>query len=152
MSGQQQGEAERTRLSLHINAARQLTRQMCGRVIDAGVAEEITRRLKEVALLIKAAPPVTAKPKKTRRRQLWKRDPHCFWCGRVTNIRTVNLGDSATVEHIYHKQHPRRRDTRKHLPSTVLACYRCNTERGAPEVTTSGACPVIEQTIRADVA
>jgi CRISPR/Cas system Type II protein with McrA/HNH and RuvC-like nuclease domain len=136
------------RLSHAINAARQLTQNLRGIELDADTADKVVERLREAARLVKGKPTFqkvgTSKPsKRTRRRQLWKQDPHCFWCGRETDITTANAEDSATVEHIYPRNHPRRRDTRKVLPSTVLACARCNHERGTPATTTYRTCPVL---------
>jgi len=112
-------------------------------------AERITRRVARLRDLLRpkketAAGEKRRESKPTRRRQLWRRDPRCFWCGRETDIRTVNGPDSATVEHIYHRGHPKRRQsTRRHLPDTVLACRRCNNERGSPPTTTHQTCPLL---------
>jgi hypothetical protein len=109
---------------------------------DSANAEKIVGRVERVRALVqgKAPPPKPGKP--NRRRQLWNRDPQCFRCGCETDIRTANAPDSATVEHIYHRGHPKRREsTRRHLPDTVLACRRCNNERGAPAVEARETCP-----------
>jgi hypothetical protein len=131
-------------LQVRVNQARQLAQSLRGQGIKPDVADEVTARLKEIARLLGEDVKGAKKGKPARRRQLWKRDPRCFWCGRKTDITTANNSDSATMEHIYHKHHPRRRDTRKVLPSTVLACAKCNHERGAPKVTTSDCCPLVE--------
>jgi hypothetical protein len=96
--------------------------------------------------------PVVDKPQPPRRLALWLRDPRCFWCGRVTNYDTAGRGNSATLEHVYPRGHPRRSDPDKHLPPTLLACHKCNTERGAPQATTSQTCPVIELAKRRGVS
>ena len=83
------------------------------------------------------------KPQPPRRLLLWRKDPRCFWCGRVTIYATSGTPNAATLEHVYPRGHPRRADPARHLPSTVLACYRCNQERGAPAPTTGQTCPVI---------
>jgi hypothetical protein len=134
-------------LQIRINQARQLAQRLRGDGLKADVADEVTARLKECARLLgeregkaRGAP----KSKPTRRRVLWSRDPHCFWCGRVTDIRTEWLDKSATVEHLYSRRHPKRGRADRHLPSTVLACRKCNTERGAPEARAFDECPVIE--------
>jgi 5-methylcytosine-specific restriction endonuclease McrA len=61
----------------------------------------------------------------------------------MTRFEEHYTDDAATVEHIYHRRHPRRRDASRHLPSVVLACRRCNNERGAPEAQAFDVCPVI---------
>lgn len=67
---------------------------------------------------------------------------------RVTNPKLTRFDahdepDAATLEHIYHRNHPKRRSTKRHLPGCVLACRKCNAERGAPEARVFEACPVI---------
>jgi hypothetical protein len=120
-----------------------------GHGLKPEVADEIAVRLRECAKLLggKELPDRPAKkkgdPKPTRRRQLWRRDPHCFWCGRVTRFDEHYTDDAATVEHVYHRAHPKRRSPKRHLPATVLACRKCNSERGAPEAREFSECPVI---------
>jgi len=64
----------------------------------------------------------------SQRVRLFNEDPHCFWCGCITTLNTTNprLPTLATVEHLYSRQHPARRD-KKHLK--VLACFSCNQRR-----------------------
>jgi hypothetical protein len=120
-----------------LNSIQQLAR-------DSANAEKIASRVERVRALVQGKVPPPKPGKLNRRRQLWNRDPRCFWCGRETDIRTANAPDSATVEHIYHRGHPKRRQsTRRHLPDTVLACRRCNNERGAPAVEAREVCPVL---------
>ena len=133
-------------LRVRVNQARQLTQTLRGHGLKAEVADEIMSRLKECARLLgerEGTRRGASKSKPTRRRVLWRRDPRCFWCGRVTDIRTEWLDRSATVEHLYSRKHPKRGRTDKHLPSTVLACKRCNSERGAPEASAFDVCPAI---------
>lgn len=136
-------------LCVRVNQARQLTQNLRGNVLKPEVADEVMTRLKECARLLggKELPPRTAKkkgdPRPTRRRLLWRRDPRCFWCGRVTRFDAYREPDAATVEHIYHRHHPKRQSTKRHLPATVLACRKCNSERGAPEAVAREVCPVI---------
>jgi hypothetical protein len=65
-----------------------------------------------------------------RKENLWKRDPHCHWCGRLTRTEGEQNNDLATVDHLRTKYDPSRwlrgdgQDER-----TVLACYACNNER-----------------------
>ena len=74
---------------------------------------------------------------KSKRDQLMKEDPHCFWCGcEVTNEwpegRIKPPADLATLDHVYDKWQAEEReaawrngdDSRR-----VLACYRCNQRR-----------------------
>ncbi|MDQ3744531.1 MAG: hypothetical protein M3444_09125 [Acidobacteriota bacterium] len=133
-------------LCVRVNQARQLTQNLRGHELKAEVADEIMVRLKECARLLgerEGERKGASKSKPTRRRVLWRRDPRCFWCGRVTDIKTEWLDRSATVEHLYSRRHPKRGRTDKHLPSTVLACKRCNNERGAPEAKVFSECPVM---------
>lgn len=111
---------------------------------DSANAEKIASRVERVRALIKGKSPPPKPGKPNRRRQLWNRDPRCFWCGRVTDIRTTNAPDSATVEHLYARGQPKREEaTRRHLPATLLACRRCNTVRGAPSVAAPDLCPLL---------
>jgi len=60
----------------------------------------------------------------------------------VTRFDAYDEPDAATVEHLYLRRHPKRGSTKKHLPSVVLACRRCNNERGVPHVEARGECPM----------
>ncbi len=73
---------------------------------------------------------------RSRKLRLFKRDPHCYYCGVEVREIVVPRGkkipdDMATVEHLYSKL-----DYRRHDPNdgkeerTVLACYKCNSEKG----------------------
>lgn len=131
-------------LCMRVNQARQLTQQLRGHGLKEEVADEVMTRLKECARLLGQGEPGRAtKSKPNRRRVLWQRDPRCFWCGRVTDIRTEWLDSSATVEHLYSRKHPKRSSKYKHLPSVVLACRKCNSRRGAPGARVFDECPVI---------
>ena len=111
---------------------------------DTPHAERIARRVERVRALVQGKAPPPKPGKRNRRRQLWNRDPRCFWCGRETDIRTANASDSATVEHLYARGQPKRTEqTRRHLPDTVLACRRCNSTRGAPSVAAPEVCPLL---------
>jgi len=110
--------------------------------LEKAAGEELSRLLKEAANIVKAHRDDRRK-RRTRRRRMWGRDCRCFWCGIVTTIKTVNLPNSATVEHIYPRSDPRRRDTRRHLPTFVLACSRCNGERGEKWASKPETCPVV---------
>lgn len=146
------------RLAHAINTARQLAQNARGKDLAPETADEVASRLREALRLIREAKagegreagpspapkPAREKSQPTRRRLLWRRDPRCFWCGRVTVFEAHNTPEAATVEHVYPRTHPRRRDTRRHLPSKVLACYGCNQARGAPTANTSDVCPVVK--------
>lgn len=78
------------------------------------------------------------------RAKLHAENPHCYYCGAVTdiseeiynNFRTANSWDAkagmydymATVEHLYEKYDIRRYTE---LNSKVLSCYSCNHQRGS---------------------
>ena len=132
------------RLNHAINTSRQLTQGLRGRGLSPAQADEITSHLLAAQKLAQGRTIKLATGKLTRRRTLWRRDPRCFWCGRLTVFEEHGRPDSATLDHLYSRLHPRRRDTRKHLPSTVLACYCCNQERGAPAGRVSETCPVVD--------
>jgi hypothetical protein len=120
-----------------LNSIQQLAR-------DPANAEKIVGRVERVRALVHGKAPPPKPGKRNRRRQLWNRDPRCFWCGRETDIRTANAPDSATVEHLYARGQPKRREpTRRHLPDTVLACRRCNSSRGSPSVAAPEVCPLL---------
>ena len=58
-------------------------------------------------------------------------DKKCFYCGKVTklypkSIRGMSFPNGATVEHIYHRHHPKRGKVHQ---ETVLSCYECNVEK-----------------------
>lgn len=74
--------------------------------------------------------------RKTAKRKwdLWKKNPRCHWCGKITWPRGrrdgKNEDDVATVDHLDNSLSPERG---KHAGEerTVLACYACNQKRGA---------------------
>lgn len=80
-------------------------------------------------------------PNGNRRRNLWKADPHCHWCG----IETVSLTheetkgklpplNMATLDHLHSRLDPARLEAVKPGECrTVLACWKCNHERGREE-------------------
>lgn len=73
-----------------------------------------------------------------RRRALWEKDNRCHWCGIETiwseNSNGINPADSATLDHIYSKYHPKRLkpNTTREI-RYVLACQQCNHKRGREE-------------------
>lgn len=71
-----------------------------------------------------------------RRLILWERDPHCHWCGTKTVWRErkglFHDPRLATVDHLRSRlSRDRWQENRKGHERTVLACRRCNEERGA---------------------
>jgi len=139
-------EPERARLQIarELNTLHQLVHRYRDEVLTLERAMRLDEHIREARRILHGREKDPPRAPSTRRRRLWKRQPNCFWCGRVTDISTAFRANSATVEHIYPMRHPRRKDTRRVLPSTVLACFACNQERGAPPVPpTFGRCPVL---------
>lgn len=136
------------RLSNHINAARQLTQGARGVELDELRADTIAAFLRAAQALARTgekrgtlAP--LAVDSDSRRFRLWRRDPRCLWCGRVTRIEGTNEETAATLDHI----HPRGHREGKRL-RTVLACRRCNSARGQPKAKAL-TCPLVERLGRA---
>jgi hypothetical protein len=75
--------------------------------------------------------------RKGQRERLHARDPHCYWCGRLTRvIAPCTSPDLATLEHLRSRFNPRRVNmdgTPASHGIIVLACYQCNNERGQIE-------------------
>ena len=72
---------------------------------------------------------------KKRVHKLWHKDPHCHWCGTETVLRQRDgFGrmhpTDATLDHLFPKYHPLKGKTIRGEEVTVLACYKCNNERG----------------------
>lgn len=140
------------RLSNHISAARQLTQGARGVELDPLRADTIAAFLRAAAQLVRAGAktPEGEQPRPievdtdARRFRLWRSDPRCLWCGRVTRIESVQDDNAATLDHIHPKGHRQGKRLR-----TVLACRRCNSRRGQPKATPSNVCPVIESLRRA---
>jgi 5-methylcytosine-specific restriction endonuclease McrA len=126
-----------SQVARELNSITQLSR-------DSANSEKITRHVERVRQLVKGEAGQKSNPKPTRRRLLWRKDPCCFWRGRVTRFDAYREEDAATVEHIYSRRHPKRGSVKKHLPSHVLACRRCNSSRGAPEAREFDECPLTE--------
>jgi len=74
-----------------------------------------------------------------RRLRMFKTDPNCFWCGKLTVLYGEQSQlDLATIDHLYSRLHPERKKRYKagHDRSAllhVLACYACNHKRGKVE-------------------
>lgn len=67
---------------------------------------------------------------KLQRNRLWRKDPHCHWCGRLTVNEQGVRPDAATLDHVYSRLDFRRKGQGKH----VLACWECNQARASAEV------------------
>ena len=71
---------------------------------------------------------------------LHSKDPHCFWCGRVTILITEDLEGKpspplmATIDHLISRYDPQRWvEKKKGNNKKVLACYECNHKRSIKE-------------------
>jgi hypothetical protein len=119
---------------------RQLTRNW----LDPPKAEKIERHVEVLRQLIREA---TSGLQDSRRALLWWRSPECFWCGRVVSLgRSSGCADAATLDHLQRRGErggERKRNTRRRLPLTVLACYQCNHARGEPPARPNPMCPVL---------
>lgn len=76
--------------------------------------------------------------KSRHRERLFKQDPHCHWCGRLTKLFTPAPGqkapgDMATVDHVISRLTRTSRAEYHHKSNKVLACENCNRRRGAEE-------------------
>lgn len=66
-----------------------------------------------------------------RRYNLWKRDPRCHWCEKETKYSASQRDPLlATLDHIYPRGHPLRNSFKPGQERTILACRKCNAERG----------------------
>jgi hypothetical protein len=140
-----------SRLAVAINAARQLAQHARGVTLPADVADRIAEHLRAAQRLLAgkpAAPPAPVWSKTpprvqtgTRRYRLWRRSPLCLWCGRLTRIEAVHEDDAATLDHLYRRGE---RGSAGHLPPSLLACRRCNSDRGEPKARSPPGCPVVE--------
>jgi 5-methylcytosine-specific restriction endonuclease McrA len=71
---------------------------------------------------------------KLRMRKIWKQNPHCCYCGRVTVLATPGdptaKPNTATVEHLRRRVNGVRPGNPGHV-QWVLACHECNGEMSA---------------------
>jgi len=68
------------------------------------------------------------------RRKLFREDPHCYWCGRITVLFDPPIGqrtpgDTATVDHIKDRRQVASVSEYRAPENVVLACYGCNKRR-----------------------
>lgn len=70
------------------------------------------------------------------RKRLFRINPHCFWCGKLT-VFTIEIGklkhDAATVDHLFSRLHPDRKAARRGRGRLVNACNQCNKDRSNAE-------------------
>ena len=69
------------------------------------------------------------------RRRLWERDPHCYYCGAVTEWRELDGGkrptpNMATLEHLRMRIDKNRTEPSHGERRIVLACRKCNNKEG----------------------
>jgi len=69
-----------------------------------------------------------------RRYVLWRKDPHCNWCGRLTVLYPSDTKklpeDAATIDHMIDRNDPSHDyKVKQGKQTTVLACRRCNEQR-----------------------
>lgn len=74
---------------------------------------------------------------RTRRENLWKQDPHCYWCGCLTvpppkrRKNKVFVDNEATLDHLRTRFNSSRQEpNHSNEQRTVLACRKCNGLRG----------------------
>lgn len=77
---------------------------------------------------------MSTKKKIARRLKLWRRQHgQCYYCGRLTREVNQDGGklpdDASTLEHLRDKYDATRNNNDGH-EHTVMACAKCNTERG----------------------
>lgn len=79
-----------------------------------------------------------------------KKDPHCYWCGKEVIYYELKHGERtphnfATLDHLYSRYSPLRREVHFKEKTLVLACNACNHRRGIEETM---ALPVEERRAR----
>ena len=74
-----------------------------------------------------------------RKLKLWNQNPHCFFCGVLTELAPANdsffkkKDNTTTIEHLNTRYNPKRWLPGNNKERTVLACNKCNLERGRQE-------------------
>jgi len=77
--------------------------------------------------------------KRRRLENLWHTDPHCSHCGQLTILVDPQkdrpfYDNEATIDHVYSRLDPRRYvPKQKGEVRRILACRKCNGERGGEE-------------------
>lgn len=79
-----------------------------------------------------------SKQKIKRRDRLWRENPNCFYCGRVTQkpnpFGGYNPPNACTLEHLYSRYNPKRYSLAKpNEERTVISCRACNEKMGREE-------------------
>ena len=78
-----------------------------------------------------------------RRGRLFKQHPFCHWCNQplveVTGSKVKHFPpNAATLDHRHGRLDPRRRHDHSRSNWTVLACWRCNHDRGRADEQNAG--------------
>ena len=78
-----------------------------------------------------------------RKLRLYWRNPHCHWCGTKTIIHKHKQckaipDNAATVDHLYTRFDYMRGKSPPGVEATVLACNKCNFERGKARMLAEG--------------
>ena len=79
------------------------------------------------------------------RKAMWRRDPHCHWCGVETILRPLHIPNDplppeirnrvATLDHVRARHHPDRlKPPEPGEVLHVLSCWKCNNERDREEL------------------
>lgn len=89
---------------------------------------------------------------RTLKLELFKADPHCHWCKRVTKLicQPFIRGHAdplmATIDHVVSRYHPHRWvKKKKNHRRKVLACYECNHSRSVQETLSLSRAEVLER-------
>jgi hypothetical protein len=65
---------------------------------------------------------------KNRRLNLWKRNPHCYWCGKRLKW------EKTTIDHLNSRVAGKKRPRINGVETTVLSCRPCNQSRAYAEL------------------
>ena len=60
---------------------------------------------------------------------LYKKDNHCYWCGRITVLIGKRMPNQATLDHVKQEDSWAPGKLTRYRVPRVLACYKCNHER-----------------------
>lgn len=71
------------------------------------------------------------------KRRLWKRDPHCFWCKKLTLEKGWPLGkvpdNASTIDHILNRIFAETNEQYRSAANCVLSCNKCNQDKSVRE-------------------